>query len=38
LIQSSKTQNIILSELHKLKLIWQRKKCCDFKSWKYVFT
>jgi len=26
----------MLSELHKLfKLIWQKKKCCDYKSWKY---
>jgi len=29
----------MLSELHKLsKLIWQKKKCCDYKSWKYLFT
>jgi len=28
----------MLSELHKLfKLIWQKKKCCDCKSWKYFF-
>jgi len=26
----------MLSELNKLfKLIWQNKKCCDNKSWKY---
>jgi len=24
---------------HKLsKLLWQKKKCCDYKSWKYFFT
>jgi len=35
-IKSSETQNIMLSELHKLfKLIWPKKKCCDYKSWKY---
>jgi len=35
----TKTQNIMLSELHKLsKLIWQKKKCCDYKSWKYNYT
>jgi len=29
-------RNIMLSELHQLfKLIWQKKKCCDYKSWKY---
>jgi len=34
-----KTQNIMLSEIHKLfKLIWQKKKYCDYKSWKYFFT
>jgi len=39
LIQSSETQNIMLSELHKLfKLIWQNKKCCDYKSWKCFFA
>jgi len=28
----------MLSELHKLfKLIWQKKKRCDYKSWKYFF-
>jgi len=28
----------MLSELNKLfKLIWQKKKCCDNKSWKYFF-
>jgi len=26
----------MLSELHKLsKLIWQKKKCCDYKSWNF---
>jgi len=26
----------MLSEQNKLsKLIWQKKKCCDYKSWKY---
>jgi len=29
----------MLSELHKLfKLIWQKKYCRDYKSWKYFFT
>jgi len=33
------TQNIMLSELHKLfNFIWQNKKFCDYKSWKYFFT
>jgi len=28
----------MLSELHKLfKLNWQKKKCCDCKSWKYYY-
>jgi len=28
----------MLSELHKLfKLIWQKKYCRDYKSWKYFF-
>jgi len=24
----------MLSELHK----WSKKKCCDYKSWKYFFS
>jgi len=28
----------MLSELNKsFKLIWQKKKCCNNKSWKYFF-
>jgi len=28
----------MLSEPHKLfKLIWQKKKCCDYKSWTIFF-
>jgi len=28
----------MLFELHKsFKLISQKKKCCDYKSWKYIF-
>jgi len=28
----------MLSEPHELfKLIWQKKKCCDYKSWTYFF-
>jgi len=28
----------MLSELHKLsKFIWQKKKSCDYNSWKYFF-
>jgi len=28
----------MLSELNKLsKLIWRKKKCCDYKSWKCFF-
>jgi len=35
---SSETQNNKLSQLNKLfKLIWQKKICCDNKSWKYIF-
>jgi len=31
-------ENNKLSELNKLfKLIWQKKKCYDNKSWKYFF-
>jgi len=30
---------MMLSEPHKLfKLIWQKKLCCDYKSWTYFFT
>jgi len=37
-IKSSESLNIMLSEPYKLfKLIWQKKKCCDYKSWKYFF-
>jgi len=33
-----RNQNNKLSELNKLfKLIWQKKKCCDNKSWKYLY-
>jgi len=29
---------MLLSELYKLsKLIWQNKKCCDYKSWNIFF-
>jgi len=29
--EKSETQNYMLSELNKLfKLIWQKKKCCDY--------
>jgi len=28
----------MLSEPHKLfKLIWKKKKCCDYNSWTYFF-
>jgi len=31
MIKSAESQNYMLSELNKLfKLIWQKKKCCDY--------